>query len=127
MKKITLVVFMIFCGFIFDTCTKDGNKPTDYRDKYTGKYKGSLIISCYGPCDTCYTKKDTSITVKYGLTDSTLNVLGREVRLDSTGEYYTYHYVLRLWNDSISSFYMNGGLGCGQHEIYQGVRISNTP
>jgi hypothetical protein len=54
-------------------------------------------------------------------------VLGREVYLDSTGHYYAYHYSLRLWNDSISSTFMNGGLGCGQYEIYKGYRISTTP
>ncbi|PKP31747.1 MAG: hypothetical protein CVT99_08325 [Bacteroidetes bacterium HGW-Bacteroidetes-16] len=58
------------------------------------------------------------IIVNYGQNDATLNVLGREVLLDSLGKHYTYHYGLRLWNDSITSHNRNGGLGCGQNEDY---------
>ncbi len=54
-------------------------------------------------------------------------VLGREVCLDSTGWFNAYHYGLHLWNDSIWSYFMNGGLGCGRYEIYYGYRISEKP
>jgi hypothetical protein len=128
MKQIIrLTAITIFYGILFYSCDKDENKPIDFRDKYIGRYQVNEKIDCYGPCSTCSSQKDTVIIVNYGLTDSTLSVLGRDVWLDSTGRYYDYHYGLRLWNDSINSHFMNGGLGCGQHEIYEGYRISSKP
>jgi hypothetical protein len=114
-------------GIIFHSCCKDGDNSPDFREKYVGSYQVKERIACYGPCDTCFSEKDTVIIVNYGLTDSTLNVLGRDVCLDTAGYYASYHYGLRFWNDSISSFYMNGGLGCGQYETYIGTRISGKP
>ena len=125
-----IIPFLIFTGLFINSCHKEEEKiqvQNDFRDKYVGKYQVTESINCYGPCDTCSSQKDTVISVRYGLTDSTLSVLGRDVFLDANGNYYAYHYGLRLWNDSIYSNYMNGGLGCGQHEIYEGVRISATP
>ena len=126
-SKRNLSIFIILIGLKFYSCDKDDNNPNDFRDKYIGKYQVTESINCYGPCCTCSFQKDTVIIVNYGLTDSTLNVLGRDVYLDSTGSYYDYHYGLRLWNDSISSYFMNGGLGCGKKEIYKGYRISDKP
>jgi len=119
---------MIFYGFIFNSCKKDDVKPNDVRAKYIGKYQVHEKISSYGSpeCGEPFNReRDTIISVIYGKTDSTLNVLGRDVYLDSAGNYYAYHYGLRLWNDSIYSYFMNGGLGCGQDEIYNGYKISN--
>ena len=124
---IVLTLIIICSGLFFNSCHKDENKSIDFRDKYLGKYQVELSIRCYGPCFTCSSLRDTVIVVDYGLTDSTLSVLGREVSLDSAGYYSAYHYGLRLWNDSISSMFMNGGLGCGQYEVYTGYRISDHP
>lgn len=127
-NRINLIVFMIFYGFIFNSCKKDDVKPNDVRAKYIGKYQVHEKISSYGSpeCGEPFNReRDTIISVIYGKTDSTLNVLGRDVYLDSAGNYYAYHYGLRLWNDSIYSYFMNGGLGCGQDEIYNGYKISN--
>ena len=95
-------------------------------DQYVGNYLVHETIRSYGfpECGEPYSReRDTVIRVDYGESDTTLFVLGREVLLDSTGSYYGYHYGLRLWNDSLRSTFMNGGLGCGQYEIYEGVRI----
>ena len=129
-KRISLIVFMLFYGIIFISCNKDDNKLNDYRDKYIGKYQVKETIKSYGDpeCGEPYSsERDTIISVTYGNTDSTLIVLGREVYLDSAGYYTAYHYGLRLWNDSILSYFMNGGLACGQNEIHEGYRISNKP
>lgn len=123
--KITLVIGFFCFGLIMNSCDRD--KPNSLRDKYLGKYQVKETIYCYGPCDTCSSEKDTVITISCGLTDSTLHVLGKEVFVDSTGTYYSYHYGLRFWGDSISSTFMNGGLGCGQYETYIGCKISNNP
>jgi hypothetical protein len=102
----------------------------DFQEKYVGKYQvqEELQNYCLPPCDNYYySLKDTIITVDFGTTDSTLIVLGREVQLDSNGFFYAYHYGLHLWNDSIWSYYMNGGLGWGRFEKYIGFRISENP
>jgi len=74
-----------------------------------------------------YLLKDTIIAVYYGKSDSSLVVLGREVKLNKEGYYSAYHYGLHLWKDSITSNYMNGGLGGGINEFYKGIRISDNP
>ncbi len=128
-KHSTLLSCLLIC-FLCMSCHKNESKKSDPEDKYVGKYQVHENISSYGfpPCGDPYSsEKDTVISVVRGKTDTTLVVLGREVYLDSTGHYYAYHYSLRLWNDSISSTFMNGGLGCGQYEIYKGYRISTTP
>jgi len=110
-KHLQLIRTVIIVGAISYSCVKE------VKEK----------ISCYGPCGSCFSMRDTIISVNYGKTDSTLNVLGRDVYLDSTGSYYAYHYGLRLWNDSIQSNFMNGGLGCGRYEVYTGFKISDKP
>ena len=124
------ITFIFFIGILLNSCDKDENSPTDFRDEYVGQYQVHEKISSYGfpECGESYSReKDTIISITYGDTDTTLHVLGRDVYLDSLGWYYAYHYGLRLWNDSISSYYMNGGLGCGHYEVYEGYRISNKP
>lgn len=125
-KRINLAIGIIYFGImIFISCDKDDTKPSDFRDKYIGMYQVKEEINCYGSCQSCSSQRDTVIKVNYGLTDSTLNVLGRDVYLNSTGSYHNYHYTLRFWNDSISSIFRNGGLGCGQYETHKGLKISN--
>ena len=99
----------------------------DFRDSIIGKYSVIEIISCYGPCGACYSTKDTTISVNYGVTDSTYNVLGWDAYLGTTGTYTAYHYGLTFRNDSIFSYFMNGGLGCGQNVSHVGVRTSPIP
>jgi|ADurb_Cas_01_Slu_FD_contig_21_698790_length_560_multi_2_in_0_out_0_1 hypothetical protein len=131
-RKILLALALGALGLLAISCHKDNDidepeKPADFRDIYIGKYQVKETINCYGPCGTCYSLRDTVISVNYGLTDSTLSVLGRDVYLDSNGFYSAYHYGLRFWDDSISSNFMNGGLGCGRYESYKGYRFSNVP
>jgi len=123
-----IISILIFGIFLLMSCKKDDHKSPDPRDKYIGKYQVHEWISSYGSpeCGEPYSREnDTIIKINYGKTDSTLMVLGREVYLDSVGCFSTYHYGLRLWNDSIYSFFMNGGLGCGQYEVYEGYKISD--
>jgi len=116
-----------------DIITNSITIKLDYKN-YIGKYQAREYISSYGLpeyyviCGEPFSlQRDIVITVDFGLTDSTLSVLGRDVYLDATGWYYDYHYSLRLWNDSIQSYYMNGGLECGQNEYLIGHRISENP
>lgn len=97
----------------------------DTRLKFVGQYKVVEKIYSYGDpkCGSYSSTRDTIISVKTGATDSTIAVLGRDVYLDSNNEYYAYHYGLQFRNDSIFSTYMNGGLGCGQYEVYTGVKL----
>lgn len=67
------------------------------------------------------------ISVRYGATDSTIDVLGRDINMRSGSVFSDYHYSLEISNDSIHSTYMHGGLGCGQYEIYEGVKVSEEP
>ena len=132
MRKVLLIIGLYTLAIFTISCHKDNDndepvKPADFRDIYIGKYQVKETINCYGPCGTCSSVRDTVISVNYGLTDSTLSVLGRDVFLDSTGFYGAYHYGLRLWDDSISSNFMNGGLGCGQYIWHKGYRFSNIP
>ncbi len=125
MNKYFLSLF--FCLAVFSSCKKDCDKPADPRDEFVGQYQCRETISCYGSCGTCYTERDTVLSVYYGNTDTTILFIGREVWLDSTGSYYAYHYGLNFRNDSVFSSYMNGGLGCGAYETYFGVKIADTP
>jgi len=108
-------------------CSKDRLIKNDFRNKYVGKYQVVKNIDSYGPCWDLHTKMDTVISVKYGDSDSTLFVLGREVNLNNNGFYGEYHYSLRIWNDSIRSYFMDGGLGCGNYIIHEGYRIDKKP
>ena len=115
----------MFGGCIIFNCRKEKiNSHLDYRSNFTGKYKTKYQVSCYGPCWTCNTVKDTIISVVSAAADSSITVLGRTFKIDISGEYYSYHYGLTFRHDSIFSTYMNGGLGCGAYETYIGYRIS---
>ena len=125
LPRIYAVVWLTL--LVLGSCESGGTDPEDFRDRYVGNYLVRETIRSYGfpECGEPYSReRDTVIRVNYGESDTTLFVLGREVWLDSTGSFYDYHYGLRLWNDSIWSTFMNGGLGCGQYETYEGVRIS---
>jgi hypothetical protein len=89
------------------------------------RYKSNYGLAICG--ESFRREKDTIISVTYGTTDSTLNVPGSDVYLDSDGYYRANHYRLRLWNDSIFSHFMNGSIGCGIVEVYDGYRISRNP
>jgi len=122
-----LKALLIIILLIPDIISCDREEPFDFRDKYIGQYQVTEVRQSYGfpQCGSnYYSRRDTIIIVGYGQTDSTLSVLGRDVWLDSNGCYNAYHYSLRLWDDSISSFYMSGGLGCGTYVTYNGSRIS---
>jgi hypothetical protein len=121
-----LKISFLFVFMCMISCNKD--KLDDIRKIYIGKYQVVEKISGYGICFPLdLIVKDTVISINYGLTDSTLSVLGRDVYLDSEGFCNQYHYWLRLWNDSISSTFMNGGLGCGKYEKYEGYKITDKP
>jgi hypothetical protein len=130
MKFISAVLILITGLLFIDSCKKSDIKPGDFRNKYIGKYEVVEHVGSYGSieCGEPYSReRDTVIIVNYGETDTTINVFGRDVKLDSSGIFYDYHYSLRLWNDSIKSYLMNGGLGCGQIVTYLGRRVSEEP
>ncbi|MEP7264895.1 MAG: PKD domain-containing protein [Bacteroidota bacterium] len=102
-------------------------KEHDFRDDIIGKYFVTETISCYGSCATCFSTKDTTISIFYGATDSTFSVFGRDVYLDANGHFSAFHYELTLANDSIHSSFMNGGSSCGQYQDHVGVRTSPIP
>lgn len=129
-QHITLkLLFSISVIILSFSCKKHNPEliRNDFRNKYVGNYQVVKTIESYGSpsCGQYFYTSDTIITVSFGNTDSTLIVLGREVWLDSSESYYAYHYGLIMRKDSIDYNYMNGGLGCGNYEIYKGYKILN--
>ncbi len=125
--KLRYLILLISGLVLWAGCSKDRLKKNDFRNQYVGKYQVVKTVDSYGPCWDLHTKKDTVISVKYGDSDSTLFVLGRDVKLNNNGFYCDYHYSLRIWNDSIRSYFMDGGLGCGNYIKYLGYRIDKKP
>jgi hypothetical protein len=125
--SLRIVCCCIIGCLLTTSCNKDELEPKDFRDRYVGQYKVVETNNCYGALPPCSSTKDTVISVNYGLTDSTISVLGRDIFLDSAEGYQAYHYGLRFWNDSIRSYFSNGGLGGGINEIHEGYKISDTP
>ena len=121
MKLLNQITFLVILTILV-SCEKDQD---DFRDQYVGRYQVKETISSYGIYDyNPYSRtRDTVIRVDYGNTDTTLLLLGREIWLNDEGYFNDYHYGCRLWNDSLSSYYMNGGLGGGQYESYVGFRV----
>ncbi len=126
LKIIGLITLITGC---LVSCEKDDSKPSDFRDKYIGKYFVHESVECYGmPSQWCTdSEKDTVISVNYGDTDTTLSALGHEFWLDTKGEFWYFPLLFRFRNDSIYSYYRAGGLGSGAYLTYEGVRISTEP
>jgi hypothetical protein len=118
-----LLLLMIF------SCTHDSvivPLPDD-RDAYVGRYAVHQTNNCYGPCDTCHSEEDLILVVDYGNTDSTVIFQNREIPISVIESYYAYHYNLRIKNDSLHTWNMSGGLGCGVYIVQDGVRIDKNP
>lgn len=121
---------IIFLSILFTGCKKEEAVSDHPVYKYIGRYQTHLKVNSYGSVsgNPGYSyEKDTVISVKPGNTQHSLWVLGREIVLDTAGYFYDYHYSIHLWNDSIISTFMNGGLGGGVYEVYTGYRISLVP
>jgi hypothetical protein len=119
--------FLIIVGFAvlfsINSCKKD-NTVKDYRSVFIGTYVVKETTTCYGAMGDCFYEKDTTIHVTAGEGDSTISVLGRTLNIYPDGNYSAYHYGLQFRNDSIFSFFMNGGLGAGTYIRHEGLRIS---
>jgi len=98
----------------------------DDRDAYVGKYAVHQTNNCYGPCDTCHSEEDLILVVDYGNTDSIVIFQNREIPISVIESYYAYHYNLRIKNDSLHTWNMSGGLGCGVYIVQDGVRIDKN-
>lgn len=124
--RYTIIYFAIV--ILFFSCNKNDENPTDSRDKYIGQYAVWHIINKNGPIEKCgenyYLKNDTIINVSYGETDTTLNILGRDVYLDSLGWFNTEYFNLKLWDKDISIYIENKtSIWCTTYQEYQGHRI----
>jgi hypothetical protein len=106
---------------------ESGVLNSDPRNAYVGKYSIHRTENCYGPCDTCHNEQDLIVIVHYGSTDSTILFENREITISHLESYYDYHYHLIIKNDSLHSWLMNGGLGCGVNIYQSGVRIDKNP
>ena len=95
--------------------------------KYIGKYRCIHTSSCYGLAGNCYSQTEEIVTVAQGKTDSTYAVFGGDFVIDQDGCCYGYHFGFCLTGDSLHASFMNGGLGGGVYENYEGVKISNKP
>jgi hypothetical protein len=119
----------LFLLAIFQSCTYETLtlKEPDPRDAYVGKYAVHQTNNCYGPCDTCHSEQDLILVVDYGNSDSTVIFENREISISAIESYYDYHYNLRIKNDSLHTWNMSGGLGCGVYIGQDGVRIDKNP
>ncbi|MFY8020416.1 MAG: hypothetical protein ACOVP1_04435 [Bacteroidia bacterium] len=126
MNKISLLFFSFL---ILSSCEKDSPIFVDFRDQLIGKYQVKEEKFCYGPCGDCYSLRDTTLSVYYGSTASSirLSLSDREFQLDENGVYAGQYFNMRLWKDSIYTYTRNGGLGCGCVLINEGYRISKKP
>jgi hypothetical protein len=122
------LTFIFCCLFLF-SCQHDPVLVPipDARDAYVGKYAVHQTKNCYGPCDTCHSVEDIILVVDYGTTDSTVIFQYREIPISVIESYYGYHYSLSIGNDSLHSWNMAGGLGCGVYIVQDGVRIDKNP
>lgn len=128
MKRKSWPILLLISGLIFLSCNKEDDKKNDFRNKYIGKYAVHEEVSNFlGDSGSSSHEIDEIISVNYGETDSTLNVLDRDVYLDSNGEFHAYKFSLRIWNDSITSYYRWGGLGGGGSSETTGYKISSIP
>jgi hypothetical protein len=123
--NLTVVFFML------NGCASDKDDFTDFRNKYIGKYQVKEMQKNYRePDDDVYSfLRDTIISVNYGNSDSTVEVIGRDVKLNSKGYYSSSYFAMRIWNDSIYCFTIpfEGEDEDGRCEIYSGHRISKIP
>jgi len=122
----TFKCFAIFglVAMLFQASCKKEGAEKDYRNAFTGTYAVKETTTCYGGMGDCYYEKDTTIYVTPGDTDSTINVLGRNLAINTDGHYATSHHHLQFRNDSIISFFKYGGLGGGTYVWHVGKRIS---
>lgn len=95
--------------------------------RYIGKYRCVHTSSCYGALGNCYSQQVETLSVRQGATDSTFAVFGGDYYLDAAGCCSGYHFGFCFSGDSLHANFMNGGLGGGVYESYEGVKISNTP
>jgi len=118
------LIVVSFTALLLPICCKKDDTVKDYRSAFIGTYDVKETTNCYGAMGDCFYEKDTIIYVTEGEGDSTISVLGRTVNIYPDGNYSAYHYSLQFRNDSIFSFFMNGGLGAGTYIRHEGKRIS---
>ena len=128
-KTDSRMYIFLFLLAIVQSCTYETLtlKEPDPRDAYVGKYAVHQTNNCYGPCDTCHSEQDLILVVDYGNSDSTVIFENREISISAIESYYDYHYNLRIKNDSLHTWNMSGGLGCGVYIGQDGVRIDKNP
>lgn len=120
---VSLILFILSLS----ACKKD-SELSDYRFDYVGKYQTLCRVSSYGIYPASYSETDTVLSVDYGSEDSTIIVLGNQIKANINGvSYYFYHGSITINNDTLKAFYMSGGLGGGQNISYEGYRISYMP
>ena len=128
-RRIPCIFICVMCIFFGSGCQHDPVVvlPPDARDAYVGKYAVHQTNNCYGPCDTCHSEEDLILVVDYGTTDSTVIFQYREIPISAIESYYAYHYNLTIGHDSLHSWNMSGGLGCGVYIVQEGDRIDKNP
>lgn len=115
---------IVFCSLLFLVCCRYDDEVSV---RYIGKYRCIHTSSCYGALGNCYSQVVETLSVRQGATDSTFAVFGGDYYIGSDGCCSGYHFNFCFSGDSLHAGFMNGGLGGGVNESYQGVKISNTP
>jgi hypothetical protein len=106
------------------SCRKE---PTETSFDYIGKYRCRHTHTCYGALGSCYSEDTVEISVRKGATDSTYSVFGGDYYIQSDGCCYGYHFGFCFIGDSLHASFMNGGLGGGFYDVYDGRKVSNIP
>jgi len=126
-KNLKFILILLVLTNINCSCRKDV-KVFFKSSKYVGKYAVTVTSNASGQsCQQLITYPTTQkiIVVNYGKTDSTINVFGQEILLDSLGN--DPWSSLKIHDDTLTYYYSEGPLGCKRNYNYNGVRFDTSP
>jgi hypothetical protein len=121
MRSILGILFLITLSLF--ACRYDDELSV----KYIGKYSGLYTRDLYGGAGSGHSESTQTLSVTQGSTDSTYSIAGIDWWLGADGCGSIYHGSVCLTGDSLHLIIMNGGLGGGVYERFNGVKISNRP
>lgn len=95
--------------------------------RYVGRYRCKHVSVCYGALGNCRYESEELVSIRTGATDTTFELLGRDLFFGTVDCGYDYHFSACLAGDSLHINFMNGGLGGGMNETYDGIKVDDQP
>jgi hypothetical protein len=121
-KNLPAIAFLLL--IVLFSCRKE---PSETTFDYIGKYRCRHTHTCYGALGNCFSEDTVDISVRKGATDSTYSLFNGDYYIAADGCCSGYHFTFCFFGDSLHASFMNGGLGGGAYDVYDGVKISNIP